>query len=255
MKFVHSSSKQKSKSGHVHRKDDRDREIDELLQKLEKEIDEKDRILAENYKLKEHNRQVLEDSQRFYQLFLKWKKECKEKKDKNEELLEQLERKDEKIKEQVKVIIKRDGEVKQKDHEIRQKDKEIDDLRVSEKSLSLIIKDERNDNAVIREKATSLKDENKRLHENVSVLKGNQETLLAENKKLREEKAKLEDWVHKERQLALEKEARLQREEKDRRDAERRLPRRRLDDDYLDDPRFPRPMPSRRGQTGWGSDY
>jgi chromosome segregation ATPase len=255
MNFV-SSSKSKPKSGHKHHKDDRDRKIDELQQHLDEEIEEKDRCNADYDKLKEYNRQVLEESKGFQQLAVKWRKDFKEMKDKNEELQELLDRKGDQIKSQEKAIKRKDSEIQQKDNEIRQKDKEIDDLRVDMKSLNVIIKDERNENASLREKATALTDDKRRLNENVFVLKDNQEKLLADNKKLREENAKMVDWVNRERRLALEERvARLQREERERREAERRPPRRRQDDDYLDDPRFSRAMPSRTRQTGWGSDY
>jgi hypothetical protein len=83
-------------------------------------------------------------------------------------------------------------------------------------------------------KVSTLTDEKRRLLQEVSLRKINEERQLAENKKLKDEITRLRDWVERERELAIEREATLwrEREEMERRVAERRAQRRRSGNGY-----------------------
>ncbi len=241
MSFFGSSSRPKRSSSH---KTHKDKMIEELQQQLAQQIEETDRISEEYRKLEVHDRYFVEESKALQQQAKKYKKDLKEMKDVNEELLERVERRGNEIKQQAKLI-------ERKDNEVRQKDKDIKDLQAEKKSLSVITKDLRNEDVTLREKVAALANDKRRLNQDILALKGNEEKLLAEKKKLRDDNAQLVDWVKRERKRALDREAR------ERREAESRAQGRRPLDDYLDESHFSRPMPSRSRRTGTGydSDY
>jgi len=228
MEFIR-TSKHKPKPGPKHQTDSRDQKIADLNRRLDEVEEQKEQLIIQYQNLKELKKQAVEDAKAFKQAAFKYKKDFEEIEDKYDDLHERCERRGEEIKQKDKVI-------RQKDSEIRSKDKEIEDCRVDKKVQSGTIKQVEDRNAALQDRVTTVSDEKRRFQQEVAVRRANEEKLLADNKSLKDENTRLLDWVARERQLVLEKEARLrrEREEMDRREARRHLPpRTRFDDEFF----------------------
>jgi len=206
-------------------------DLQRQLEEVEEQNEEqKDHFIIQYQSLKELKRQAVEDAKAWKRAADKYKGESEETQDNYNDLQARFRRQNEEIKQKDKVIQRRESE-------IRSKDKELDDLRVEKKVQNATIKKLEDQDAALRDKVSLLTDEKRRVLQEVSLLKTNEERQLAEIKKLKEENTRLRNWVEKERQLAIEKEATLRREEIERREAERReaehrAQRRRFNDDY-----------------------
>ncbi len=228
MEFVR-SSKHKPKAATKHKPDTRDQKMADLQRRLDEVEDQKEQLIIQYRSLKELQKQAIEDVKAFKQAAFKYKKDFEDIEDKYEDLHERFTRRGEEIKQKDKII-------RQRDSEIRSKDKEIEDSRVDKKVQAGTIKQVEGRNAALQDRITTVSDEKRRLQQEVALRRANEEKLLAEHKKLKDENTRLLDWVAKERQLSLEKETRLrrEREEIDRRENDRRAPpRRRYDDEFF----------------------
>lgn len=208
--------------GHKHSKDDKNKKITELKEKLAAQIEKNASLQREQQILGDDRKKIFSELQLEKDRVLAWRDECDALHDTVEEYQRRLDRrtselsvKDKELSQKNKEIAQKDKEIAQKDKDLSQKgkdltqqDKEIKELKADKKAQKELYKELRDDDEKWRDRIGALNVDRRRLHDENALLKENETKIRSENGRLVKERDILLGMVREGERELLREEAR-----------------------------------------------